>query len=229
MRYGLRTRDPVMNSENPLARADPYRLETVSRACELLKCFKVDDEWLKLSEIAMRTRINKTIVLRLAHTLSQQGFLERSVTRGYKSNIRIAGQTTFRVGYTSRADDTQFSDAVTAGLRSAVARENLEFVVLDNKNSASRALKNAHRLISERVNVAILFQIYEKVAPTISVLFSQANIPMIAIDVPHPGATFYGADNYRIGLLVGQTLGRWAKQNWGGEVESMLLLDFDAA
>jgi IclR helix-turn-helix domain len=28
-----------------------------------------------------------------------------------------------------------------------------------------------------------------------------AGIPMIAIDIPHPGATYYGAHNYEAGLI----------------------------
>ena len=148
--------------------SDPYRLETVSRACELLKCFNFSDEWLKLNEIVKRTHMNKTIAFRLAHTLSRNGLLERSETHGYKSNIRITGKTSFRIGYAAQADESPFSDAVTAGLRTAAARENLELLVLDNRFSASRALKNAHQLIAERVSLAILFQTYERIAPAIS-------------------------------------------------------------
>lgn len=218
-----------MNDKSEFTRRDPYQLETVTRACELLKCFKANDEWVKLSEIAKRARMNKTIAFRLAYTLSKQGLMKRSTIHGYKSNIRIAGETAFRVGYAAQADNAPFSVAVTAGLLSAAARENLELIVLDNHLSVSKALRNAHQLISEHVSLAILFQTYEKIAPTISALFREANIPLIALDIPHPGATFFGADNYRIGLLAGRVLGRWAKQHWEGEVEHILLLEFDAA
>ena len=34
---------------------------------------------------------------------------------------------------------------------------------------------------------------------------------MIAIDIPHPGATYFGANNYQAGLLAGHYLARWAK------------------
>ena len=52
---------------------------------------------------------------------------------------------------------------------------------------------------------------------------ASANIPLIAIDIPHPHATYFGVDNYRVGVEAGETLapmrgnsgavrwiGRWA-------------------
>jgi ribose transport system substrate-binding protein len=43
--------------------------------------------------------------------------------------------------------------------------------------------------------------------------------------VPHPGGTYYGANNYQAGLLAGRYLGRWAKSRWSGQVDEILLLD----
>jgi ribose transport system substrate-binding protein len=48
---------------------------------------------------------------------------------------------------------------------------------------------------------------------------------MIAIDIPHPGATYYGANNYEAGLIGGRYLGRWAKENWDGVVDEIILLE----
>jgi ribose transport system substrate-binding protein len=48
---------------------------------------------------------------------------------------------------------------------------------------------------------------------------------MIAIDIPHPGATYYGANNYEAGLIGGRYLGRWAKENWDGAADEIILLE----
>ena len=37
--------------------------------------------------------------------------------------------------------------------------------------------------------------------------FQRAGIPVIAVDIPLPGATFFGADNYRAGRMAGEALG----------------------
>jgi ribose transport system substrate-binding protein len=52
---------------------------------------------------------------------------------------------------------------------------------------------------------------------------------MIAIDIPHPGATYFGANNYEAGLLAGRHLARWAKQQWSGQADEILLLELARA
>ena len=52
---------------------------------------------------------------------------------------------------------------------------------------------------------------------------------MIAIDVPHPGAVYYGANNYEAGLIGGRALGQWARRHWDGEVDEVLLIEFLSA
>ena len=52
---------------------------------------------------------------------------------------------------------------------------------------------------------------------------------MIAIDIPHPGATYFGANNYEAGLLAGRHLARWAKQHWSGQADEILLLELARA
>ena len=49
----------------------------------------------------------------------------------------------------------------------------------------------------------IEFQTDEVIAPAIASKYLEANIPFIAIDIPHPGATYFGANNYQAGLLGG--------------------------
>ena len=48
---------------------------------------------------------------------------------------------------------------------------------------------------------------------------------MIAIDVPHPGAIYYGANNYDA-CDWRASAGRWARRDWNGEVDEVLLIEF---
>ncbi len=57
----------------------------------------------------------------------------------------------------------------------------------------------------------------------------EANIPFIAIDIPHPGAIYFGANNYQAGLIAGRFLGRWAKRHWDGDVDEILLIELQRA
>jgi len=84
-------------------------------------------------------------------------------------------------------------------------------------------------LIKERVDLIIEFQTDEHIAPEISARYLQAMIPVIAVEIPHPGAIYYGANNYGAGLIGGRYLGRWARQNWNGQVDEVILLELSMA
>jgi ribose transport system substrate-binding protein len=60
-------------------------------------------------------------------------------------------------------------------------------------------------------------------------MFRGANIPLIAVDIPHPGAVYFGGDNYQAGRIGGRELGRFAIENWNGKVDVVLLLSLKAA
>ena len=75
----------------------------------------------------------------------------------------------------------------------------------------------------------IEFQTDESVAPAIASRYLEAGIPFIAIDIPHPGATYFGANNYQAGVLGGRYLGRWARNRWHGEIDEILLVELARA
>jgi ribose transport system substrate-binding protein len=206
-----------------------YRLETVGRACGLLKAFADDREMLTLAEIAGRTGFEKTIAFRLVHTLEQEGFLRRTDDRRYCSNIKVLTKKRFRIGYAQQTAKSSFSNAVSDSVRWAAEKNLIDLIVLDNAYSAKAALRNAERLIAEKVDLAMEFQTYEKIAPAISSLFRTAGIPLIAVEIPHPGAIFFGIDNYRVGMAAGRALAKAAKQVWQGEIEELLLLELEIA
>lgn len=54
---------------------EPKGVNAVSRALQLLDCFRVDDAFVSLAEISRRTKIHKTTVLRLARTLAEGRYL----------------------------------------------------------------------------------------------------------------------------------------------------------
>jgi ribose transport system substrate-binding protein len=122
-----------------------------------------------------------------------------------------------------------FSEAVTASLRKAAAAVGVDLIVLDNRYNAETAIQNAETFVRERVDIVIEFQIEEHAAPIIADKIAAAKIPLIAVDIPHPHATYFGVDNYRAGLEAGATLADFAINRWGGEMEWMVGLDIAEA
>jgi ribose transport system substrate-binding protein len=210
------------------ARKTRYKLETVSRACALLREFRDDRHGLTLSEIVERTGMERTICFRLIRTLEDEGFLRRAELRKYSSNLHILSGKRFRIGYASEGHDS-FSSAVSQGLRWAASELQVDLIEFDNQYSAKAALRNAELLVKQRVDLAIEFQVYERIGARLSNLFREAAIPVVALDIPHPGATFFGVDNHKVGLLAGKVLLRAAQREWDGQCDELILLDLEIA
>ncbi|HUS07615.1 MAG TPA: substrate-binding domain-containing protein [Bryobacteraceae bacterium] len=204
-------------------------VNSVIRACEILKAFQGEGELLRVRDIAERTGIHKATVSRLLGTLVAAGFMERASQKRYSSSITVRHKRRAKIAYASQAEDSPFAHEVSASIRRAAAMMDVELVFVDNRFSARTAVRNANRLVREGVDIVIEFQTFESVAPLISSIFQQAKIPMIAIGIPHPGATYFGANNYEAGLIAGRALGRWAAQNWDGKVDELILIGLEAA
>ena len=84
-------------------------------------------------------------------------------------------------------------------------------------------------LCKSRVDLVIEFQVEQEVAPVIADKIAAAKIPLIAIDIPHPHATFFGVDNYRVGFEAGTTLAGHATETWEGKVDWVIGLDLPEA
>ncbi len=208
---------------------EPETVEAVVRACRLLQSFRLQGEVLSLAEVRARTGLSKTTCFRLLQSLIKGEMIERVGKSSYRSHVQPLAPPAFTLGFASQATDSEFSREVSRGIERVARREHIHLVSVDNHYSAKTALRNADQLIRQRVNLVLEFQTYEQVAPAIAAKFAEAGIPLIAIDIPHPGAVYFGADNYRAGVLGGQALGRWVKEHWNGEVEAVLLLELPIA
>jgi ribose transport system substrate-binding protein len=200
----------------------------VVRACDSLKSFRHESETLGLAELVARTGLSKTTVFRLVQSLMRGGLVERVGKGVYTSRVAPLANRAIRLGFAAQTD-SEFCREVAAGLERAAARQNVHLIKVNNRYSAREALRNADLLIREHVDLVFEYQTYEKVAPMVSSRFISANIPVIAIEIPHPGATYFGANNYQAGLIGGRALGRWANKNWEGAVEQLLLLELPIA
>ena len=207
---------------------DRGEVQSVLRACEILRAFRHDTETLLLSDVMERTGLRKTTAFRLLRTLVKGGLLEQMRKGVYRSHFQPVGARPIRMGFASQTD-SEFAREVSESLRRTAAREHVHLITVNNRYSAREALRNADLLIREGVDLVLEFQTYERVAPIISSKFLEARIPVIAIEIPHPGATFFGANNYQAGLIGGRALGKWTKDHWDGHAEQVLLLELPIA
>lgn len=191
---------------------------------------ELDDEGqaLTLSEIVERTGMERTICFRLLRTLEDEGFLRKASPHKYTSNLRVLSGKRFRIGYAAECHDS-FSIAVGQGLRWAANEHQIDLIELDNQYSQKAALRNAEMLIKQKVDLAVEFQVYERIAVKLSTLFHEADIPVIALEIPQPGAAYFGVDNHQVGLMAGKALLRATQREWNGKWDELLLLDLEVA
>src|SRR6201996_66194 len=209
-------------------KGDRNESQTVLRACEVLKAFRDPGEELVLADVVHRTQLPKTTTFRLLRTLIRGDLLERSAAGVYRNRFGPVTARKFRIGFAAQGD-SEFSREVVKSMEKAAAREHVDLITVNNRYSAREALRNADVLIKERVDLVLEFQTYERVAPVLASKFLEANTPVIAIEVPHPGANYFGANNYKAGLIGGKALGRWAREHWAGQVDQLVLLELPIA
>ncbi len=206
-----------------------YTIRSVVRAATTLKAFSSPSEVLTLRAVVERTHLDKGTVFRLLETLVETGLVVRAGKQGYQSGLHPIRTRRFRIGYASQSNLLPFTGIVTDSLLSAASGADIDLVVLNNQFSPRVALENAKRFVEEKVDLVIDSQINVTVASQIGSTLLDAGIPFIAVDIPHPGSFYFGADNYKAGRIAGRHLARWALSKWHGQVEQIICLGVDAA
>jgi ribose transport system substrate-binding protein len=179
-----------------------------------------------LEAIYQRTHISKTTVYRILKTFVHRGYLAQSQDGLYRLVTR---PRKVRFGFGKESSDMPFSEAVAASLRDASSQAGVDLLILDNQYEAATAIKVAEEFVRSRVDLVIEFQIDQQVAPIVADKIAGAGIPLIAVDIPHPHATYFGVDNYRVGVEAGELLSSYATEHWSGEVDWVLGLDIEDA
>ena len=131
----------------------------------------------------------------------------------------------YRIGFANLGENMPFSVDVRRGIeRAAQAAGNIDLVLADNQLSGQVALEVADRFVAQKLDLVIEYQIDEQVGSRIMDKFQQVGVPVIAVDIPMVGATFFGVDNYRAGHMAGIALGNWLKQHWAGCFDRLVIL-----
>lgn len=222
-------RDVAVTADETILRKRSYTIQAVVRAVAILNTFTSTSEVLDLRVIAARANLHKATAFRLLETLVETRLLERAGKQGYRSSVQMSRSRRFRIGYASQSNLLPFTATVTDSLVVAANAANIDLLIANNEFSPKIALQNADKFISEKVDLVIDSQINVAVAAQIAAKFSDARIPFIALDIPHPGAVYFGADNYKAGRMAGRHLAKWATRHWKANPEQLILLGVDAA
>jgi len=121
------------------------------------------------------------------------------------------------IGFANLQRDISFCAKVEQGILANAKAAGIDVVVADNRLDGATALANAESFITRDVDFVIEFQTDANFGATIMQKMNDAGIKVIAIDIPMPGATFFGANNPKSGYMGGVYLGQAAIKKFGAD------------
>jgi ribose transport system substrate-binding protein len=139
------------------------------------------------------------------------------------------GEKKIRIGFANQDDSASFQTLVRQGLVHAATAANIELLLADNREDGPTALANAEYFVQEQLDLVVEFNTNVDYGNVIMERLRSAKIPVIAIDIPMPGATFVGVDNYKAGLMGGRLAGAYVDQVWKGHVDKVLSLELPSS
>jgi ribose transport system substrate-binding protein len=203
-----------------------YLIPILSKALDVIELLEQNHSQVSLEDVFQKTQISKTSVYRILKTLVHRGYVAQTQNGLYRL---VSRPRRLRFGFAAQSAEMPFSQAVVQSVTAAAAASGVELLLLDNRYDPDVAIQNAEEFVAKRVDLAIEFQVEEAVAPRVAHIFKKADIPLVAIDVPHPNATYFGVDNFEVGYEAGSLLAHYALRKWKGKVDRVLGVGFSEA
>jgi ABC-type sugar transport system substrate-binding protein len=96
--------------------------------------------------------------------------------------------------------------------------------VFDNNFDADQAIKNTNIIAQQKFDFVVMQQVLPEANKTIDGILKNAGVPVIYFAVEGPeGALFMDTGNFRMCESTGEWLGNYAKDNWDGQVDLVLM------
>jgi ribose transport system substrate-binding protein len=203
-----------------------YLIPILSKAFDVLDLLEQNHGPVSLEEVFQKTEISKTSVYRILKTLVHRGYVAQTQSGLYRM---VSRPKRLRFGFASQSAEMPFSEAVAQSVTAAAAASGVELLMLDNRYDPDVAIQNAEEFVANHVDLVLEFQVEERVAPRVAHIFKKAEIPLIAIDIPHPHATYFGVDHFEVGYEAGVLLAQYALQKWKGKVDRVVGFGFSEA
>jgi ribose transport system substrate-binding protein len=196
-----------------------YLIPILSKSLDVLELLEENHTPVSLEDVFKHTKISKTSVYRILKTLVHRGYVAQRQDGLYRL---VSRPHRLRFGFAVQNMELPFSVAVARSVELAAAASGVELLVLDNRYDPDVAIQNAEEFVRQRVDLVLEFEVTEYVAPRVAHIFKKADIPLVAIELPHPHATYFGVDNFDVGYEAGALLARYALRKWKGKVDWVL-------
>ena len=128
------------------------------------------------------------------------------------------------IAFANMDDKIEFCQSVRIGFEEECAKLGWEIVTMDNAFDGTVAIANANNVVSLGADAFVEFNPDSTVGESIMEIMNGAGIPTIAIDIPLPGAPYFGASNFKAGEIGGITLAEIGKAEFGDEIDCLAVI-----
>ena len=139
----------------------------------------------------------------------------RAMVNAAAAVIKPRNGKSFVFGFANLQRNIAFCVKVEQGLKANCEAAGIRLLIADNRLDGATALANAESFLQREVDFVIEFQTDANFGATIMRQMKTADTRVIAIDIPMPGATFFGANNSRSGFMGGSYLAQAAIAKFG--------------
>ena len=132
--------------------------------------------------------------------------------------------------FTPESEEFDFDLKVNPSMRNAAEAAGVELLVFNNAYpSTMQPLENADACVTREPDLVVSFNVFAELTEAIMSKYNAENIPVVAVDVTHPGSVFWGADNCMTGRLAAAFAADWATEYMWPEEEMVVLTGLDPA
>ena len=128
-----------------------------------------------------------------------------------------ANGASYAIGFANLQRDIAFGVLVENGIKANAEAAGVELVIADNRLDGPTALANAKSFAERKLDYVIEFQTDANFGQAVMDVFNAAGIKVAAIDIPMPGASFFGVNNPRSGFMGGSYLAEAAQKRFDAE------------
>jgi ribose transport system substrate-binding protein len=132
----------------------------------------------------------------------------------------------YTIAFANVDDNTPFAVDVKRGFVEAAKKyTNVKLLTLDNKRDPVETINNADIAITKKVDFFIEYTNQAGAAKTVAEKLKAAKIPVMAVQVPVPGAPVFLINNFDAGYQAAKALLEHSKKNWSNERPVFLLIN----
>jgi ribose transport system substrate-binding protein len=135
------------------------------------------------------------------------------------------GSKPIKIGYINLANSIPFSHDVEESVKAVAKKHNVEVLTCDSALDAQKAIDCAAKFKTQGVQGIANFQQDATASPRVCA--AGPDVPTVAIDIPQKPCmkVYFGADNYKAGVVVGEALGEFAKSEWNCEIDAVVSIN----